>query len=486
MTDEVRTRFAPSPTGGLHVGGARTALFNWLFTRHHGGDFILRIEDTDFDRSAQKYVDQIVEAMDWLGLDWDEGPGVGGPHAPYHQSERLEHYHDAIDRLKKKDKIYKCYCTKKELEKQRQRQRNRGEPPRYSGRCRDLDDATKREFEQEGRDFTYRYKIPREPVTVRDIAKGEVNFPPDQVGDFIIIKSNGSPSYNFAVVVDDHAMDITHVIRGDDHLSNTPRQLYLYDAFGWEPPKWCHLAMILGEDGDRLSKRHGATHVDEYRDKGYLPEAMLNAIALLGWSPPDGVEWKTVEELVDSFELDRVSKSASRFDLDKFTYLNGKHLRDHDAEEIIDRLRPNFMPEEMRPEDEENFEELIEVLRDHLTTLTDFAGLYDTYVDDPIDPTDESIEWLADQDRGLDYIEAFRRRVENAEDFTLKSVKSLIGETREETGGSGREFYLPLRIAITGRKEGPEFHELMPILGRERCLQRIDTTIKRVSNITHV
>ncbi|MFB6347573.1 MAG: glutamate--tRNA ligase [bacterium] len=486
MTDTVRTRFAPSPTGGLHVGGARTALFNWLFTRHRDGDFILRIEDTDFDRSAEKYVDQIVEAMKWLGLDWDEGPGVGGPHAPYHQSERLEHYHDAIERLKKKDKIYKCYCTKEELDKQRQRQRDRGESPRYSGRCRDLDPEKEQQFKDEGREFTYRYKIPREPVTVNDIAKGEVNFPPDQVGDFIIIKSNGSPSYNFAVVVDDHKMDITHVIRGDDHLSNTPRQLYLYDAFGWEPPKWCHLAMILGEDGDRLSKRHGATHVDKYREKGFLPEAMINAIALLGWSPPDGVEWKSVEELIQSFELDTVSKSASRFDLDKFKHLNGKHLRDLPADEIIERLRPDFMPEDLRDDDRENLDEIIENLRDHLNQLTDFRELYETFVNDPIEPSDKAIEWLADQKNGLHYVETFRDHIASAHDFSLESVKSLIGETREEVDGSGRDFYLPLRIAITGRMEGPEFHELMPALGKERCLNRIDITIKRVSNITHV
>jgi glutamyl-tRNA synthetase len=203
--------------------------------------------------------------MRWLGLDWDEGPGEGGPHAPYSQSERLDVYDNIVERLKEEDKIYKCYCTKEELEKQRKRQRDRGEPPRYSGRCRDLSDEEEQKFIDEGRDFTYRYRIPRKPVTVHDIAKGDVSFPPDQVGDFIIIKSNGYPSYNFAVVVDDHHMDITHVIRGDDHLSNTPRQLYLYDALGWEPPKWCHLAMILGEDGDRLSKRHGATDVEEYR-----------------------------------------------------------------------------------------------------------------------------------------------------------------------------------------------------------------------------
>lgn len=485
MTESVRTRFAPSPTGDLHVGGARTALFNWLFTRHRGGEFILRIEDTDFDRSAQKYVDRIISAMHWLGLDWDEGPEEGGPHAPYYQSERIDVYEDVIDTLKEKDAIYKCYCTKEELEKQRERQRNRGEAPRYSGRCRDLSPEEQQKFEDEGRDHTYRYRIPRKPVTVRDIAKGDVSFPPDQVGDFIIIKSNGSPSYNFAVVVDDHRMDVTHVIRGDDHLSNTPRQLYLYDALGWEPPKWCHLAMILGEDGDRLSKRHGATDVEEYRKQGYLPEAMLNALALLGWSPPDGVEYKSVPELIDAFEIDRVSKSSSRFDLDKFQYLNGKHLRDLEASEIVDRLEPDFLPDSIESDDDDQIERIINVLRDHLTLLTDFNELYSTFFSEPIEPTKEAISWLKEQDEAVDYIETFRNKLSQESSLDEDIVKSVIGDTREQCGGSGRSFYLPLRIAITGRKEGPEFHEIMPIIGLERCVQRIDITLTRVSEYSH-
>jgi nondiscriminating glutamyl-tRNA synthetase len=485
MTDSVRTRFAPSPTGDLHVGGARTALFNWLFTRNRGGEFILRIEDTDFDRSADKYIDRIISAMKWLGLDWDEGPETGGPYAPYYQSKRLNVYEEVIEKLKKKDKVYRCYCTKKELEQQRQRQRDRGEAPRYSGRCRDLDPEKKKQFEEEGRDFTYRYRIPRKPVTVNDVVKGDVSFPPDQVGDFIIIKSNGSPSYNFAVVVDDHRMDITHVIRGDDHLSNTPRQLYLYDALGWEPPTWCHLAMILGEDGDRLSKRHGATDVEEYRKDGYLPEAMLNALALLGWSPPDGVEYKSIPELIDSFGLDRVSKSSSQFDLDKFRYLNGQHLRDLEAKEIIDRLEPDFSPEAIEPDDRDNLEEIVEVLRDHLTLLTDFRDLYRTFFKEPIEPTDEAIEWINDQDSARQYLEVFRNRLDQESELTPDATGELIGSVREETGGSGRSFYLPLRIGITGRKEGPEFHEIMPVIGAERCVKRIDIILKRVDEFSH-
>jgi glutamyl/glutaminyl-tRNA synthetase len=276
-------------------------------------------------------------------------------------------------------------------------------------------------------------------------------------------------------------MDITHVIRGDDHLSNTPRQLYLYDALGWEPPKWCHLAMILGEDGDRLSKRHGATDVEEYREEGFLPEAMLNALALLGWSPPDGVEYKSVDELIESFELDRVSTSSSQFDLDKFRYLNGQHLRDLDASEIVDRMRPNFLPDALEPGDEDRLERIVEVLRDHLTLLSDFGELYETFFQEPIEPSSEAVDWIRDHEEAVDYLEAFRDRLQAVDELDPETAKTVIGDAKDETGGSGRDFYLPLRIGITGRMEGPEFHEIMPVIGTERCLNRLDILLTRVS-----
>lgn len=487
MSEPVRTRFAPSPTGDLHVGGARTALFNWLFSRAADGTFILRIEDTDFDRSARRYIDRILEALEWLGLEWDEGPGTGGPHAPYHQSERLENYHEALDALRDQGRVYRCYCTPDELEDQRERQRARGEAPRYSGRCRDLSEEKRKQFEREGRSYAHRYRIPDEPVVVHDVVKGDVSFPADQVGDFIIVKSNGSPSYNFAVVVDDHAMQISHVIRGDDHLSNTPRQLYLYDAMGWDPPRWCHLPMILGEDGQRLSKRHGATDVREYRERGFLPEALINALSLLGWSPPDGVEVKTVKELVEAFSLERVSKSASRFDLDKVTYLNGKHLRARPAGELVDRLREGgFLPDELHESDREHLPEVVEVLRDHLETLGDFPRFYRRFFAEPIELTDRARGRIADQPDAVEVMETFRDRVEEADPLDESTAVELVRETGEITGQGGSDLYLPVRIALTGRSEGPEIHELMPVLGRERTLQRIDTVLDQIGEESHV
>lgn len=479
MSDKIRTRFAPSPTGDLHVGGARTALFNWLFTRSRGGEFILRVEDTDFDRSADKHTRQIMEAMKWLGINWDEGPEVGGPHEPYHQSRRLERYREVVEELRKQDVVYKCYCTKEELEKQRERQMARGEPTRYNGRCRNLSEEEKRQFEEEGRDYTYRYQIPSESVVVKDIVKGDVKFPPDQVGDFIIVKSNGTPSYNFAVVVDDHAMEISHVIRGDDHLSNTPRQLYLYNELDWEPPEWCHLAMILGSDGERLSKRHGATDVQEYKKEGYLPEALVNGMALLGWSAPDGVEVKKVKELIEDFSLDRVNTSASRFDFDKLRYLNGQHLRELSADEIAERLR-KFMPDDINSEDRNQIVEIIEVFRDQLELLTDFSPLYEEYFQEGIEIEPRAIDWLEDLDDSRELLETFREKVAGADQFDLEAVKNIIAATGEEVPHSGRDLYLPMRISITGKMEGPEFHEMMPCLGIERCLDRIEAVIEEL------
>ncbi len=476
MSSRVRTRFAPSPTGDLHVGGARTALFNWLFSRSEGGDFVLRIEDTDFDRSADKHTQQILKAMDWLGMDWDEGPQVGGPHEPYYQSKRIDRYNEVVDELRDRGVVYRCYCTREELQQQRERQMARREPTRYNGRCRNLSEEEIKEFEEEGREFTYRYRIPEEPVVVKDIAKGDVSFPPDQVGDFIIVKSNGTPSYNFAVVVDDHDMQISHVIRGDDHLSNTPRQLYIYNELGWEPPGWCHLSMILGDDGERLSKRHGATDVYEYRDAGFLPEAMLNGLALLGWSPPDGVEVKTVDELIESFDLSRVNKSASRFDHDKLNHLNGKHLRALPAVEIKERLE-DFMPESMIETDRKNIEEIIEVFRDQLEFLTDFAPLYERFFSTPFEIEEEALQWLESKDEYVEVVRVFRQKVAESGNFDLKAVKDIISATAEEVPTSGKELYLPMRIAITGCEQGPEYHELMPVLGKKRCLKRIDAAL---------
>jgi glutamyl-tRNA synthetase len=324
----VRVRFAPSPTGYLHVGGARTALYNYLFARGQGGTFVLRIEDTDAARSTDESVTAILDSMRWLGLEWDEGPDVGGPFGPYFQSQRRDLYRRWADALLESGRAYRCYCTAAELEARREQQLARGEPPRYDVRCRGLDESQRSALEAEGRTPAVRFALPDAGETAwDDVVRGRVAFQNDQLDDFVALRSDGLPTYNFACVVDDHAMEITHVVRGDDHISNTPRQILLYQALGWTPPAFAHVPMILGSDGTRLSKRQGAVSVAAYRELGYLPSALDNFLALLGWAFDGKRELFTLDELVRSFQLERVGSNPAVFNLQKLEWINAQHLK---------------------------------------------------------------------------------------------------------------------------------------------------------------
>jgi len=339
---EVRTRFAPSPTGALHVGGAHTALFAWLFARHEGGKFILRVEDTDEVRSTPESLQAIYDGLKWIGMDWDEGPDVGGPFASYVQSERLDIYQEKIDQLLESGRAYKCYCTPDELEERREIMRKRGLPPRYDGRCRDLSEEQCAAFDAEGRDFCVNFTMLETGVTViNDIVRGEVSFDNSLMGDFVIQKTSGYPTYHMAVVVDDHLMEISHVIRAEEHLSNTPRHVQLMDALGFAPPQFAHLPIIMGTDHTKLSKRHGAVNLMDYAARGFLPEAMCNFLALLGWSPGSEEEIFTLDEIVERFTLEAVSKSPGVFDIEKATWLNGEYLKLTSASDACKFLRPS-------------------------------------------------------------------------------------------------------------------------------------------------
>ncbi|MBI4423718.1 MAG: glutamate--tRNA ligase, partial [Elusimicrobia bacterium] len=350
MTGTVRTRFAPSPTGYLHIGGARTALFNWLLARHHGGAFVLRIEDTDEVRSTHESVDAILDSMAWLGLDWDEGPLLAkrsgdweekGPYAPYFQTRRNEHYRRATDQLLAAGRAYPCYCAPEELEAMRRQAMAEKRLPRYDGRCRALTEARRKDLEAEGRTASIRFRMPDDGATVvEDGIRGAVSFENKVLQDFVIRKTTGGPTYNFAVVVDDHLMEITHVTRGDEHLSNTPYQLQLYRALGWEPPRFAHLSMILGPDGSKLSKRHGATSVLEYRDQGFLPETMRNYLALLGWSTHESQQLFAGDELVAKFDLAGCQKNPATFDNQKLLWMNGEYIRRLQAQALVERALP--------------------------------------------------------------------------------------------------------------------------------------------------
>ncbi|HHF43395.1 MAG TPA: glutamate--tRNA ligase, partial [Candidatus Aminicenantes bacterium] len=325
---QVRVRFAPSPTGYLHVGNARTALFNWLFARQKRGAFILRVEDTDVERSRQEYYLRLMDDLRWLGLDWDEGPDIGGDYGPYRQSERLEIYRLYTQQLLEAGRAYYCFCSPEELEQARREALAAGRMPIYSGKCRHLSPEEAAARVARGEKAAVRLKTPdKGEVIFNDLVHGELHFQLEVIGDPILVRSNGLPAYNYAVVIDDHLMEITHVIRGEDHISNTPRQILTYQALGWEPPQFAHLSMVMGEDNTRLSKRHGATSVDQFAQEGILPEALFNYLAFLGWSPPEGQEVLSREELVELFNLSRVSRSAAIFDYQKLYWLNRQHLK---------------------------------------------------------------------------------------------------------------------------------------------------------------
>src|SRR5215469_15256459 len=353
---KVRVRFAPSPTGQLHVGNARTALFNWLFARQRGGIHVLRIEDTDLERSEARYESQLLEDLKWLGLDWDEGPDVGGPYGPYRQSDRMEIYHSTADRLVREKNAYYCFCTAEELERDREQALKEGRQPIYSGKCWQLDTGEVERRRAGGESAAIRLKIPEHPIKFHDIVRGEVEFASESVSDPIIMRSNGMPVYNYVVVIDDAEMKITHVIRGDDHLSNTPKQVALYEALGLPVPQFAHLSTILGPDRERLSKRHGATSIANFRDMGILPEALMNYLALLGWAPSGGTrEIFAPKELVKEFSLRRVTPAPAIFDMEKLYWLNRHYLKQSPPERTAELALPFFqraglMPENPSPE----------------------------------------------------------------------------------------------------------------------------------------
>ncbi len=478
--EKIRVRFAPSPTGHLHVGNARTALFNWLFARRHGGTFILRIEDTDLERQVEGAEQKIYDDLRWLGLDWDEGPDLGGPHAPYRQSERLELYRRHAERLLSERKAYLCFCAAEELERDRQRALAEHRPPHYSGKCRALDPADAARRRAAGEAAAIRLHIPERPIRFHDLVHGEVEFSHEVVSDPIILRSSGLPVYNYVVVIDDAAMEITHVIRGDDHLSNTPKQVALYEALGWPVPEFAHLSTILGGDRERLSKRHGATSVENFRSMGVLPEALVNHMALLGWAPSGGNrEVFSRDDLVREFSLERVTPSPAVFDMEKLAWLNRHYVKLSPPERITDLALPYFvkagyLPDAPDADTRAWFQKVVELLApsvDRLEQLPARAALISNYDASAALASTDNAEVLAwEKTRAV--FESFTRRVraENAP-FTAERFKELINEVKTETGTKGKELFHPIRMMITGSHSGPEFDRLIPILEEGSRLQ---------------
>ncbi|PZN07263.1 MAG: glutamate--tRNA ligase [Bacillota bacterium] len=483
MGERVRVRYAPSPTGYLHIGGVRTILFNWLFARKHAGRFVLRFEDTDVERSRDELIQPMLDSIRWLGLDWDEGPDVGGPYGPYRQSERLHLYHQVVERLLAEGKAYHCYCTQEELAAQREAARAAGRPAVYNGRCRHLTAAERARFEREGRKPVIRLRVPDEgEIVVDDLVKGRVTFPVSQFGDPVLVRPDGMPVYNFAVVVDDHLMEITHVIRGDEHLSNTPKQLFVYQALGWEPPRFAHVPMILAPDRTKLSKRHGAVAVDEYRRQGFLPEAILNYVALLGWSPGDDREILSLDEMIELFDLDRVSHTAAIYDVEKMAWMNGHYLREADLDRVVDltvpRLREaGLIDREPEGAERERVRAIVDAVRQRVRTLEElveasryFFADFDTY-------EEKGVRKYFDRDDSIGILEAVRERLVRVEPWTQEAIEAELRRLAEELGvGTGRVFH-PTRLAVSGRTVGPGVFDVICWVGRERCLERIDRAL---------
>jgi nondiscriminating glutamyl-tRNA synthetase len=486
-TTPSRVRFAPSPTGLLHVGNARTALYNWLFARRTGGKFLLRIEDTDLERSEARYETQLMEDMRWLGLDWDEGPGQPdgsekGDFGPYRQSERLEIYARYTEQLLAEGKAYRCFCTPEELEAEREQAVAEHRPQNYSGRCRSLTPAEIEKNIAAGKPFAVRLKIGEEPLRFHDMVRGEVEFAAESVSDPILVRSVaggaggvscGIPVYNYVVTVDDALMGITHVIRGDDHLSNTPKQVAIYQAFGWPVPEFAHLSTILGADRERLSKRHGATSISTFREMGYLPEALVNYLALLGWGAEDGkTETFTLEELTKAFSLERVTPSPAIFDFDKLNWLNRHYLKQAAPERLAELAWGYFadrLPaQESAPETVQSwFTRLLALFVpsvDHLDELPEKAALVFGFDPEAARANEENAAVLAAPSAGVVLNElASRVRAHNSP-VTPEVFKIWMNEIKAATKIKGRELFHPVRIALTGTHSGPEFDKLIPMI----------------------
>ncbi len=486
----VRTRYAGSPTGYQHIGGSWTAFFNWLFARRHDGGFIIRVEDTDRTRSTQEYERAILDDLRWLGLDWDEGPDVGGPFRPYRQTERFDLYAEYARELRQRGAAYECYCTPEELEVERRRARETRAPYRYSGRCRELSAAQRQQFIVEGRRPSIRVRVRDfgRTIVVEDLVRGGVAFAPEHLDDYIIVRSDGSPLYNFANAVDDHLMEITHVIRGAEHLSNTPKQLVMYEALGWSPPRFAHLPVILGTDRKKLSKRSGDTAVRDYRRQGYLPEALLNFFALMGWYPEEDREVYTLQELVAKFRIEDLRKASPIFDLAKLTWLNGVYMRqvlETDPGRVVDiclvvLVEHGLLSAPISTEKRSYVEQVVRVLGDRLKVGEDILASGDFFFRDvTYDPA--AVQKYLRQPQVPGLLGTLADRLERDGAWSREAAEGAVRGLAEERGIHSREIIHPVRVALTGRTTGPGLFELMELLGRQRVVDRLRAAATRAA-----
>lgn len=476
--DEIRTRFAPSPTGHLHLGGARTAIFNWLFARHHRGTFVVRIEDTDRERSTPESERAVLDDLRWLGLEWDEGPEVGGPYAPYRQSERIDLYRRRATELIDLGFAYRCFCSEAALEKRRQQALQENRSPHYDLTCFVVPPEEAGIRVERGEAHVVRFHVPREKespfsgdVTIDDLIRGEVSWKTESLGDFILLRPDGMPTYNFSVVVDDHEMRISHVIRAEEHLTNTHRQVLLYRALGWDLPEFAHVSLILGEDRAKLSKRHGASSITNFQDDGYLPDALVNYLTLLGWTDPQEREKLPREEIVELFSFDRVTASPAVFDINKLTWLNGLYLHEMDgaalASLVVPRLEAKGWITDRTEEVVRWMEEATEAVKTDCVTVHQFVEALEPFFVWTPDQVVQEAEHVEALSGAHDLLETLERDLEaNGAPRTGDAYKEMADRVKEASGVKGRALFMPIRVALTGRAHGRELQKVVPLLDR--------------------
>jgi glutamyl-tRNA synthetase len=488
MSAPVRVRFAPSPTGMPHVGGMRTAMFDYLMARHYGGTFILRIEDTDLARKVEGAVEHIMEGLRWLGLDWDEGPDVGGDYGPYYQSQRLDLYREAADQLVKQGDAYYCYCSAGRLEDIRRQQAVRKQDFGYDRHCRDLSPQERARQEAEGIVPVIRFKVPLDgKTTFNDIIYGDVAFEHETIDDFVLLKSDGYPTYHLANVVDDHAMRISHVIRGEEWLSSTPRHLLIYRALGYDPPQYVHHPLIVGPDRAKLSKRHGDVSILEFREKGYLPETMFNFIALIGWSLDDKTELMTRQELIDFFSLDRIGRTGAIFNREKLDWMNGVYIRKLSHKDLLSKIMPFLekgLPQEVkRPIPEQYVSRIVPLIHERINTLAEAAVYADFFfIDTPAYETSLLVGKKMTEETSLAALKATAERLASLESFSHDSLEAALRPLAEDLALKTGQLFSLLRTATTGRNATPPLFETMDVLGKDRCLKRIKVAITKLEN----
>ena len=484
----VRVRFAPSPTGALHLGSARTALFNWLFARRMKGAMILRIEDTDRTRSTEASLESILDGLRWLGIDWDEGPGAGGEYGPYFQSERYPLYREFAAKLEEKGLAYRCYCTPEELAARKEAMLKAGQDPKYDRKCLGLSKEEARTLEAEGRPYVLRFYSSDEGETVvSDLIRGEMRFANKELDDFVIIRSDGTPTYNFAVVVDDHLMRISHVIRGEDHISNTPRQVQVYEALDLPVPKFAHLPVILGHDKQKLSKRHGAKSVMEYAEAGYLPEALMNFLALLGWAYDDSQEiFRIPDELIEKFDLSKVSKSPAVFDMQKFEWMNGVYIRALDPSDLAKRALPKMqaaglLPERVPADLMQRYVDVVKEVQVRVKTVNDIPAATSYFFKDEIEYDPKAVDKFLRRD----YVPGLFAKLIDAfvglAPFTKEAVEQALDRVGEELGIKKGDLMQPIRVAVTGGTVSPGMYETLALLGRAKTCERLKGALEMVS-----